>query len=290
MDNWNEIRTAAQVAKLGTISAASEVLGVHRATVTRHIDALESSLGGKLFQRHTRGFTPTELGQELLRIAEATDEQFSQLRRISDKHSTELTGDLIVTSIEALAPYILPLLAEFREQHPQVKTKFLQTGDVMKLEYGEAHIAFRAGSEPQNPDNVVQPFIDLDVALYAAKSYVAKYGRPTSIDDFPNHHFVGPMDANPRAPFYKWLTQHVGPDNIAFASNHVPISIQAVRGGNGIGFLTVREVTPHDDLVEIMPSRPEWATKSWLVTHVDLHRSPKIQAFMNILKANRANL
>ena len=34
------------------------------------------------------------------------------------------------------------------------------------------------------------------------------------------------------------------------------------------------------DLIEIMPSRPEWEVPLWLVTHVDLHRTPKVQAFV----------
>ncbi|MEL6224833.1 MAG: LysR family transcriptional regulator, partial [Cyanobacteria bacterium J06627_8] len=79
MDAWNEIRTAYQVARLGTVSAAAEYLGVHRATVIRHIDALESVLGEKVFQRHSRGYTPTEVGLDLMRVAKTTDEQFSQL-------------------------------------------------------------------------------------------------------------------------------------------------------------------------------------------------------------------
>ena len=53
--NWDEIRTAFQVARLGTVSGAADVLGVHHATVIRHIDALEKRLGSKLFQRHARG-------------------------------------------------------------------------------------------------------------------------------------------------------------------------------------------------------------------------------------------
>ena len=55
MDNWDEVRTAYQVARLGTVSGAADVLGVHHATVIRHIDALEKRLGAKLFQRHARG-------------------------------------------------------------------------------------------------------------------------------------------------------------------------------------------------------------------------------------------
>ena len=66
MDNWDEIRTAYQVARLGTVSGAAEVLGVHHATVIRHVDAQEARLGVKLFQRHARGYTATEAGAELL--------------------------------------------------------------------------------------------------------------------------------------------------------------------------------------------------------------------------------
>ena len=62
MDNWDEIRTAYQVARMGTVSGAAEILGVHHATVIRHIDALEARLGVKLFQRHARGYTATEAG------------------------------------------------------------------------------------------------------------------------------------------------------------------------------------------------------------------------------------
>ena len=40
-----EIRTAYFIAKLGTVSAAADALGVHRATVMRRIDLLEAELG-----------------------------------------------------------------------------------------------------------------------------------------------------------------------------------------------------------------------------------------------------
>lgn len=69
MDNWDEVRTAYQVARMGTVSGAADVLGVHHATVIRHIDAIEARLGVKLFQRHARGYTPTEAGEDLLRVA-----------------------------------------------------------------------------------------------------------------------------------------------------------------------------------------------------------------------------
>ena len=63
MELWNELRTAMVVARSGTVSAASIELGVHRATVMRHVDALEAAFGSKLFLRHSRGYTLTEAGE-----------------------------------------------------------------------------------------------------------------------------------------------------------------------------------------------------------------------------------
>jgi DNA-binding transcriptional LysR family regulator len=288
MDNWNEIRTAACVARCGTISKAADELGVHRATINRHIDALEAQLGGKLFQRHPRGFTPTELGREMLRIADATDEQFAQLKRIANRTSDELSGEFIVTSIDALANSILPMLADFHAEHPQVTTHFHSSNALVKLEYGEAHIAFRAGPKPQEPDNVVMPFVEIPVGLYASKKYVARHGKPENKDDFLNHLFVGTKIDNPRAPALKWLVDNVPHKAIAFTSNHIQINNRAVLLGNGIGFLTTIEANEDEDLVEIMPPRAEWLTRSWALTHVDLHRSPKVQAFLKIMKRHLA--
>ncbi|MEM8743363.1 MAG: LysR family transcriptional regulator, partial [Pseudomonadota bacterium] len=110
LDNWNEVRTAYVVASLGTVSAAAESLGVHRVTVIRHIDALERALGEKLFQRHARGYTPTEAGLDLMRVAKATEEQFGHLVRRTSARTNALTGDLVVTSVLAVAPLLMPAL------------------------------------------------------------------------------------------------------------------------------------------------------------------------------------
>jgi len=48
IDNWNLIRTAYTIAKLGTESAAASELNLHRATVMRHVDTLEEEATGLL--------------------------------------------------------------------------------------------------------------------------------------------------------------------------------------------------------------------------------------------------
>lgn len=110
---------AVPVARLGTVSAAAETLGLHRATIVRHVDTLEAALGGRLFHRHARGYTPTEGGADMLRVAQATSEQFSALRGRVRGGQAKVTGELVVTSIDIVAPLVLPGIARFRAAHPE---------------------------------------------------------------------------------------------------------------------------------------------------------------------------
>ena len=286
MQNWDEVRTAFQVARLGTVSGAADVLGVHHATVIRHIDALEKQLGVKLFQRHARGYTPTEAGTDLLRVAQATEDQFGQLVSRIKGQGADVSGDLVVTSLASLAPRIAPLLVAFQEEHSKVVVRYLTGDRLFRLEYGEAHVAIRAGVAPDQPDNVAQPLADQAMGLYAAKSYIERHGMPDGFGDFTNHLFVGHEDPDSRAPFYRWLGQTVPRENIVFRSDDMHALGIAVCSGAGIGFMTVQEAALRSDLVQIAEPQAEWASPLWLVTHVDLHRTSKVQALVKFLKTH----
>jgi DNA-binding transcriptional LysR family regulator len=284
VDTWDEIRTAFQVARLGTVSGAAEVLGVHHATVIRHIDALEKRLGTKLFQRHARGYTPTESGRELLKVAQTTEEQFGQLiSRIKGQGET-VTGELVVTSIAGISKVLTPVFAAYQETYPEVTIRFLSDMRLFRLDYGEAHVAIRAGGAPQEPDNVVQPLVRMRVGLYASQSYIQRHGRPAGPKDFPSHRFIGPDTSEHRAPFHRWLRDNVPAEAVMYRMTEPAANVEAIRAGLGIGFMSSREARDDASLVEIMPPVPEWDSALWIVTHVDLHRSLKVQSFLAILK------
>jgi len=283
-EHWDEIRTAFHVARRGTVSGAAEALGVHHATVIRHVDALEARLGVKLFQRHARGYTPTEAGEDLLRVAQATDDQFAQLAGRLKGQDADVSGELVLTSISGLAPVLAPVLRAFQEAHPEVVLRYLTGERLFRLEYGEAHVAVRAGAAPEEPDNVVQPFFRQAMGLYAAPSYARAHGLPERLDAFGAHRFVGHDSAEPRAPFDIWMARNVPRDRIVFRSLDVRAQEQAILAGAGIGFLPPWTVAANPDLHEVMPPREDWGAPLWLVTHVDLHRSFKVQALLKALK------
>lgn len=285
MENWDEVRTAFQVARMGTVSGAAEVLGVHHATVIRHIDALEKRLGTKLFQRHARGYTPTEAGRDLMTVAKTTEEQFGQLSSRIKGQGEVVAGELVVTSITGMGSLLSPVFASYTDAHPQVIIRFITDMRVFRLDYGEAHVAIRAGSAPQEPDNVVQPLMRMRSALYAARSYVDRHGLPAGPQDFGGHYFVGTDASDARAPFHKWLLEHVPVEAIRFRINDPSGSEAAVKAGLGIGFLGWHDARNDPDLVEVMAPRTEWDAPLWIVTHVDLHRTLKVQSFLTVLKA-----
>jgi DNA-binding transcriptional LysR family regulator len=283
-DNWDEIRTAYHVARLGTVSGAAEVLGVHHATVIRHIDALEARLGAKLFQRHARGYTATEAGTDLMQVAQATDDQLTQLAGRIKGRGAEVTGELVVTSLSGMAGLLMPVLAAFRDLHPDLTVRFLTGERLFRLEYGEAHVAIRAGAAPDQPDNVVQPLLKLPIALYASMGYLDRFGVPKDENDLAAHLFVGHDEDASRAPFYRWMRTHVPGSSVIFRAVEEHTLTEAVLAGVGIGFLSVFEAKRHPELVQIFPPREEWTAPTWIVTHVDLHRTTKVQAFLTFLK------
>ncbi|WP_149587346.1 LysR family transcriptional regulator [Tabrizicola flagellatus] len=284
MENWDEIRTAYQVARLGTVSGAAEVLGVHHATVIRHIDALEKRLGVKLFQRHARGYTATESGRDLLAVAQTTEEQFAHLvSRIKGQGET-VSGELVVTSIAGIADLLTPVMVSFQEKWPDVRVRFLTDMRLFRLDYGEAHVAIRAGNGPEEPDNVVQPLVRVKAGLYGARSYVERHGKPASEAEFGGHRFVCTDADTTRAPFHRWLRATVPPEQIVYAATEPAALEEAVRQGAGLGFIMTLRAADDPDLVEILPPRPEWESALRIVTHVDLHRTRKVQAFLAHLK------
>jgi DNA-binding transcriptional LysR family regulator len=163
--------------------------------------------------------------------------------------------------------------------------RYLTGSRLFRLEYGEAHVAIRAGSPPDQPDNVVQKFSTECIALYGSKSYIEANGMPKAEDDLGSHRFVSYDEPQSRAPYHQWLKDNIALEQVTFRVADDRSLHQAILAGAGLGFMVERIAERHPDLVQVLPSRGEWAAPLWLVTHVDLHRTAKVQTFLKFLKA-----
>ena len=187
-----------------------------------------------------------------------------------------------MTTLSGLAPLLSPSLIKFQAAHPELIVRLLTGERVFRLEYGEAHVAVRAGPKPDEPDNVVQDFIPQRGGMYAARSYVEAHGVPTTEADIKRHRWICHDSDAARAPFDRWIRENVPPENIVFRATEAWVMQRALLDGAGIGFMPVFLAAKHPDLVQVLP-----ATKA---EKVSIARWPRTSGLRSTKRTKPATL
>ena len=113
-------------ARHGNFSRAAEEIGLTPSAVSQQIGNLEHKLGTKLFHRGPRGVELTETGHAYLPSVQTGFQhlQFGTKNLFGESASSLVTIKAGVTFSRKL---MLPHLAEFQEQHPDIVLRFLAT-------------------------------------------------------------------------------------------------------------------------------------------------------------------
>lgn len=285
--NWTEMRTALFVGRYETVSSAATNLGIHRATVIRHIDSLEQTLGEKLFHRHGRGYTATEAGTDLMKVAHAIETRLMEFELRSRAGTEALTGELHFTTREVANALILPVLAEFQKHHPTLAIRYSPTPSRRRLNYGEAHIALRIGDEEDDGQHVARHFADIDFGLYATQSYAERHGIPKNYDEATSHKFVCFMPKEPILPLHTFIQSVVPLDRLVFRSDSALALDTALDLHMGIGFVPIHFANRRDDLVPVWQPWPDWSAPVWFVIHESILNTQKVQTFLEFARRRR---
>ena len=279
-----EMRTAYFVAKLGTVTAAAESLGVHRATVLRHIEVLEAELGRKVFRRHSRGYSTTELGAQLLSSAEMIEQEVERFIGFSKIVTPNLEGEFIIASTPpGYSPTIIAAVKAFHDLYPGVSVKYNVVTTPPKLELGEAHVYFHFGPKLEVQDYVLLPWMKFYGGIYGHKDYFARHGNPETHAEFANHRFASLTEEH-FSPPDDWIRNHVPSENIVFTCNERPTVWRAIIDGLALGSLANHLAHNNPELQPIAAPFPGFESVCWSVTHVDAHRSPKVTAFFECIR------
>lgn len=180
----------------------------------------------------------------------------------------------------------MPAIQEFSAAHPETNLVFIADENLARREYGETHVAIRAGSRPLEADYVVLPFRRLRLGLFAAKSYIERFGMPEP-EDLARHRIVREINGFSRLPCARWMVRHFAQDQIALRTSDRLVIMAVVHAGLELGFLAEHDAKERPDVVEVVSPQDDWSADLWIVTHVDLHRTQKLQEFMRYLKPPR---
>lgn len=136
------LRIFRAVAEAGGLTAAEAMLRMERSTISRHIQALERLLGGRLCERGPSGFALTALGQVVLQAAIAAADSLDALRDRLDRARDAMEGELRLGLAESCIDNpdcrVPQALAALRAQASAVRLSImLGTGEALRQEIAQ---------------------------------------------------------------------------------------------------------------------------------------------------------
>lgn len=281
--DWSLVQAFLAVAETGSLSSAARLLGRSQPTLGRQVKALEAQLGAELFHRQPRGFALTQTGSELVGPARAMRDAVHQIALTAGGQQARLEGTVRITASVATSAMHLPaIIAGIRRIEPQIAIELVPSDDTSNLLFREADIAVRM-YRPTQLDLVTQHIGEIPLGVFAAKSYLAERGMPTSVPELMTHDFVG-FDVSTLIidgfrqegvavdrDFFKTRCD----DNIAYW--------ELVRAGCGIGFAQSDIGHKDPEIAEIdlgfsLPTLP-----IWLTAHEAMRQTPRIRRVWGLL-------
>lgn len=268
--NWDHARVFLAVARDGQMLAAARKLGLDHATVTRRLNALESDLGTKVFERSPAGCVLTTAGEQLLAIAERVEGEMVKAQSLLGNADLRLSGTVRIGAPDGFGTYFLAArLGAFAALHPDLVIQLVPLPQTFSLSKREADIAVVL-DQPQEGRLIGRKLTDYSLGVYAARSYLERTGpvrSPADLRDRTVVTYVEDLAYSSGLDYAGVVAEQAGR---RFECASAVGQFEAVKAGAGIGVLHDYAAAAHDDLVRILP-QIRFERNYWLVVHADLH-------------------
>ncbi|KMN51001.1 DNA-binding transcriptional regulator, LysR family [Chromobacterium violaceum] len=193
--NDQRVRYFFEAARLGGVRAAADRMDIAASAVSRQIRQLEMELGATLFERHRRGFQPTEAGRLLLDYhrkqlseQEAVLTALRELKGIHRGHVSVVTGGGVISDlIDAIHP--------FSQRYPQITVgiDIRGTNDIVRAVLEDrAHIGIVFYTAPNPLLRVHRSSIQPLYAVAAPDHPLARAERPIRLEELARHKLALP--------------------------------------------------------------------------------------------------
>jgi DNA-binding transcriptional LysR family regulator len=267
-----------------TLAGAAERLDVDLSTVFRRLNALETRLRVRLFDRSARGYQLTVAGERAAGAAERVETELLTLDREISGRDQQLSGRLRVTASETLSHSVLPgLFARFHAEHPRIELILTIDNRIMDLSRREADVALRV-RRPSDPTLFGRRLTGVAWAFYGPLQTAGALRREAGSFNFSKHTVIG-WDEPSRIIASDWIAEHVPAERIGFRCNSLVNQLVATRAGLGIAllpcYLADSSSKNGDTGVRRMSGvLPDLTSELWIVTHQDLKNTARIRAFL----------
>lgn len=280
---WDDYRLLLAIARHRGLPGAAAELRVSVSTVFRRLEKIESDRAQRLFHRARQDYAPTEIGSELVRVAESIETEIQRGERAISGKDQQLIGTLRVTASEVISTFFLARhIAEFRGLHPQLRIEILSGNSIFSLENQTADIALRP-VRPTDPNLVGRKVAALHWGRYRSS---ASDGAPKEIESPQDQEGVvgfASGEGNIRGVLVDRATPEMSDAYLRSSSLVTNAAIAQASACTALLPCILGECWPGLRCVE--SPVPDIAGELWIVCHQDLHRTARIRAFFDFVIA-----
>ena len=284
--DWDDLRVFLALARGESLGRAGRALRCDPATVGRRIARLEEGLGTRLFLRSAQGYALTEEGLRLMPAAQAAEQAAAEAQEAvaGPAGAGGITGSVRIGAPDGCATYLMPqVLAAICDANPGLEVQLVALPRVFNLSRREADMAI-AVSRPGAGRLTVQKITDYRLHLAASRAYLAAHGPIATRADLTRHRLVGYI---PDMIFDRELDYlaEIGAETVPLASNSVPVQINWLRQGAGVGMVHAFALPFAPELVRVLPGDVALTRSFWLIRHAADARRPRLDRFARALSA-----
>ena len=280
-----------------SFTKAGEELYLTQSAVSRQIKELEEQLGVELFQRRHRALSLTEAGQQFY---SAAAQVLSTMRAATERLRTQSgrRRPLSVTTTHSFAAlWLIPRLAGFTENHPEVDVRITAETRVQDLERDGLDIALRHGPASLAGPNALRLFGERVFPVCSPKLMRDKKRPLEKPADLKNHVLLQYDDPDGRHPWLHWKTwleveriADLRPAATLSFSGYEQI-IPAALAGHGVALgrsPLVKDLLAAGELVAPFKSSADPARAYFAIVSKNAAERPEVRAFLGWLKSEAA--
>jgi len=188
VDKLRAMHYVARTAETGSFAAAAKSLDVSTPAVSQLVNALERSLGVRLFHRTSQGLSLTPDGERYYEASRRIAADVDELERGLSPPDARLRGTLTVGIRLALGQYcIMPRIARFLGRYPDVELVNKPARTVRDIDEQKLDIAVLLGW-PSERNLVVRALAQTRYVICASPDYWNRTGRPREPEELSAHH------------------------------------------------------------------------------------------------------
>ena len=171
--NMHGLVLFSHINRLGSLSAAAQLLGISRSSVSKQLAALEGKIGSRLFNRTTRKIVLTEVGRQVLQEAYKVELALQTIEHISEDSQSVIAGDLNVTCASAQGRvHLVPLITMFLAHYPKVNVNLQLEDRFVDMVAENLDVSIRIGYLPDST-LIARKLADLSAVLCASPKYLS---------------------------------------------------------------------------------------------------------------------